>query len=106
MLIKKGGELRYSDITPKSVYFNRRQFLAAAPAAFLAARTASAAKLADAKSQFSTTVPSTDAKYAPTYTNFYESGTSKTQPARNAQNLQRSPWTVTVEGDWAKPRKF
>src|SRR5512143_1369680 len=107
MLIKKGGEPRHSDITPKSVYFNRRQFLAAAPAAFLAVRTASAAKLANvAKSKFSTTEPATDPKYVTAYNNFYEFGTSKNQPARNAQNFQTSPWTVSVEGDCAKPRKF
>jgi len=55
MLIKKGGDLRYSDITPKSVYFNRRQFLAGVPAAFLGLRAANAAKLAAVKSQSSTT---------------------------------------------------
>jgi sulfoxide reductase catalytic subunit YedY len=107
MLIKKGGELRHSDITPKSVYFNRRQFLMAAPAAFLAARTAGAAKLANlAKSPFSTTEPVTADKYVTTYNNFYEFGTSKNQPAKNAQEFRTNPWTVSVEGDCAKPRKF
>jgi sulfoxide reductase catalytic subunit YedY len=107
MLIKKGGDLRYSDITPKSVYFNRRQFLAAAPAAFLAARTASAAKIANVgKSKFSTTEPVTEARHVLSYNNFYEFGTSKNQPARNAQEFRTSPWTVSVEGDCAKPRKF
>ena len=38
MLIRKGADLRYSDITPKSLYFNRRSFLAGLPAAFLAGR--------------------------------------------------------------------
>lgn len=107
MLIKKGGDLRYSDITPKSDYFNRRQFLAAAPAALLAARTLSAAKLPDVKkSPLSTTEAPTDAKYTTTYNNFYEFGTSKNQPARNAQGFRTTPWTVSVEGDCAKPRKF
>ena len=107
MLIKKGGDLRYSDITPKSVYFNRRQFLMAAPAAFLAARTAQAAKLDECrKSPFSTTEPVTADKYVTTYNNFYEFGTSKNQPAKNAQQFKTSPWTVSVEGDCAKPRKF
>ena len=40
MLIKKAADLRYSEVTPKSVYLNRRKFLAAAPAAFLAVREA------------------------------------------------------------------
>src|SRR5689334_3741223 len=107
MLIKKGGDLRYSDITPKSVYFNRRQFLAAAPAAFLATRAARAAALgAVAKSPFSTTEPVTDAKYVKSYNNFYEFGTAKSDPARNAQGFKTSPWVVSVEGDCAKPRRF
>jgi sulfoxide reductase catalytic subunit YedY len=107
MLIKKGEGLRYSDITPKSVYFNRRQFLAAAPAAILAARTASAAKLDNvAKSKYSTTEPVTDRKYTTTYNNFYEFGTSKNQPSRNAQEFRTSPWTISIEGDCAKPRKI
>jgi sulfoxide reductase catalytic subunit YedY len=107
MLIKKGGELRYSDITPKSVYFNRRQFLAAASGALLATGAAHAAKLPNVgKSPLSTTEPPTDPKYTTTYNNFYEFGTSKNQPSRNAQNFRTNPWTVSVEGDCAKPRKF
>ena len=41
MLIKKAADLRYSDITLKSLYLNRRKFLASAasvPAAFLVGR--------------------------------------------------------------------
>jgi sulfoxide reductase catalytic subunit YedY len=107
MLIKKGGDLRYSDVTPKSVYLNRRQLLMAAPAAFLAARTVNAAKLDNlTKSPFSTTEPVTPAKYVTTYNNFYEFGTSKSQPSQTSQNFKTSPWTVSVEGDCAKPRKF
>src|SRR4051812_25740765 len=107
MLIKKGGEPRYSDITPKAVFMNRRQFLAAAGLGTIAAGTAAAAKLPDVgKSQFSTTEPVTEARHSTTYNNFYEFGTSKNQPARNAQQFRTNPWTVSVEGDCAKPRKF
>ena len=35
MLIKKAPDLRYSDVTPKSLYFNRRRFLAGVPAALV-----------------------------------------------------------------------
>jgi len=38
MLIKKADDLRYSDVTPKSVYLNRRKFLAAIPGAALLGR--------------------------------------------------------------------
>jgi len=38
MLIKKPADIRYSEVTPRSVYMDRRKFLAAVPAAFLAGR--------------------------------------------------------------------
>ena len=38
MLIKKPGDIRYSEVTPQALYFDRRKFLAALPAAFLAGR--------------------------------------------------------------------
>src|SRR5436305_15119374 len=107
MLIKKSRDLRYSDSAPKSVYFNRRQFLMAAPAAFLAARTANAAKLENiGKSPFSTTEPVTAEKYVTMYNNFYEFGASKNQPAENSKRFKTSPWHVSVEGECGKPRKF
>ena len=109
MLIRKSGDLRHSDITPKSVYVNRRHFLAAAPAALLATRLArgTTSKLAVAvKSPFSTTEPVTSPNVVERYNNFYEFGTDKGEPSRNAQNFKTSPWMVSVEGECAKPRKF
>ena len=41
-----------------------------------------------------------------TYNNFYEFGTEKDQPAKNAGKFQTSPWSVSVEGEVAKPRTF
>jgi sulfoxide reductase catalytic subunit YedY len=115
MSIPKSAGLRQADVTPKPVYLNRRKFLAAAPAAFVAARellaprdrALAATKLnVAAKSPFSTTEPITAADVATHYNNFYEFGTSKNEPARNAQNFRTNPWTLSVEGDVAKPRKF
>jgi sulfoxide reductase catalytic subunit YedY len=103
MLIKKPADLRYSEVTPKSVYLNRRTFLAGVPAAFLGA----GAKLPSlAKSPFSTTEKANSYNDVTHYNNFYEFGTGKQQPAQNATNFKTSPWTVSVEGDVAKPRKF
>src|ERR1039458_3849643 len=110
MLIKKTADLRYSEVTPKSVYLNRRKFLAGVPAAFLGARAARAqagAKLPSlVKSPFSTTEKANSYNDVTHYNNFYEFGTGKQQPAQNATNFKTSPWTVSVEGDVAKPRKF
>jgi sulfoxide reductase catalytic subunit YedY len=41
-----------------------------------------------------------------TYNNFYEFGTDKADPARNAHTLKTKPWTVVVEGAVAKPRTY
>jgi sulfoxide reductase catalytic subunit YedY len=114
MLIKKPAEFRYSEITPKSAYLNRRKFLAGVPAAFLAgrellspSRRALAAKLENVgKSPFSTTEKQNTLQEVTHYNNFYEFGTRKDQPAKTSQDFKTSPWTVSVEGDVAKPQKF
>jgi methionine sulfoxide reductase catalytic subunit len=43
---------------------------------------------------------------ASTYNNFYEFGTDKSDPARNAHTLKPTPWTVEVEGLVRKPGRF
>ncbi len=45
----------------------------------------------------------TDYKDASTYNNFYEFGTDKADPARNAHTLKTTPWTVEIEGLVKKP---
>jgi methionine sulfoxide reductase catalytic subunit len=39
-----------------------------------------------------------------TYNNFYEFGTDKSDPAENAHTLRPRPWTVTIEGELARPQ--
>lgn len=45
----------------------------------------------------------TDYKDATAYNNFYEFGTDKSDPARNAHSLVTTPWSVAVEGLVKKP---
>jgi sulfoxide reductase catalytic subunit YedY len=108
MLIKKPADLRYSEITPKDIYLNRRKFLAAVPAAFLGARKLMAGTPFPnvAKSKFSTDEKVNSSKDVSTYNNYYEFGTDKDEPAKYAKDFKTSPWTVSVEGLCAKPRKF
>jgi sulfoxide reductase catalytic subunit YedY len=40
------------------------------------------------------------------HNNFYEFGTAKTDPLENSQQLKLEPWTLTVEGEVAKPGKI
>jgi methionine sulfoxide reductase catalytic subunit len=120
MLIRRSPDLTYADVTPKSVYLNRRRFLKGMGLAGVAAlagtrladlispsRSAYAGtKLSTVKSPFSTSEKITPFNDVTHYNNFYEFGADKGDPARNAQNFQTSPWSVSVDGEVAKPRTF
>ena len=43
---------------------------------------------------------------ASSYNNFYEFGTDKADPARNAHTLKTRPWTVAIEGLVKKPGQY
>jgi len=121
MLIKKPSDIRSSEITPQSVYLNRRKFLAGAAAVGaigLAGRAAAelfapAGVAADGtklnvtvKSPFSTTEKLTSLEDITHYNNYYEFGTDKYSPAKLAQALKTRPWKVKVDGEVAKPRTY
>ena len=109
MLVKKEGGIPYSEVTPKAAYLNRRKFLATVPlagAALFATRAWAAAKLAAVKGPFSSDEKPTPFEDVSTYNNFYEFGTGKDEPAKNAGRLKTSPWSIHVEGAVAKPKVF
>jgi len=108
MLFKRGADLRYSEVTPKSVYLNRRRFLSAMPlvGAAFATRAQGAARLAAIKGPFSTDEKPTPFQDVASYNNFYEFGTGKDEPSKNAGRLKTSPWSIAVQGAVAKPKVF
>jgi sulfoxide reductase catalytic subunit YedY len=108
MLIRKPEDIRYSEITLKSVYLNRRAFLTGLPLALVGTRQLLAANnLQAVKSPLSTTGEKLNTfQQVATYNNYYEFGIDKEAPSHNARNFKTSPWTVSVEGDCAKPHKF
>jgi len=113
-----------SEITPQAVYEGRRDLMkllatgaAGAAMASWASREALAqtekpgklAALPGAKSAVSgaaTMEKVTEYKDASSYNNFYEFGTDKADPAKNAHTLQPKPWTVEIEGMVKKPGKY
>ena len=110
MLIRRPSDIAPSEITPRGVYLRRREFLAGAAAlgmiGFIATR-AHAAPLQAAKSPLSTTGETvTPLKDITTYNNFYEFGTDKGDPAKNAHTLKTTPWTVKVDGLVGKPGDY
>ncbi|ACB32671.1 oxidoreductase molybdopterin binding [Leptothrix cholodnii SP-6] len=113
-----------SEITPSGVYASRRDLLRLGGLGALAglglgheawaqagavARPGKLAALASARSSVAgAQVMEKITAYndASTYNNYYEFGTDKADPARNAHKLITRPWTVTVEGECLKPGVF
>jgi len=117
MLIKRPADIPASEITPRDLFDDRRRFLQQAGASLIAgaalwhgvpdnARAAATRLSPLASSPFSTTESQTAYKSVTTYNNFYEFGTDKEDPARNAGKMAVRPWTVRVEGLAGKPRTF
>src|SRR5580704_3721635 len=113
MLIKKAEDILSSEITPKSLYLNRRKFLAGAALAGAAAATGaglrelispSTTALAGTKidgikkSPLSTTETVTPYKDVTNYNNYYEFSTEKDEPAKLAKNFRTRPWKVKIDG--------
>jgi len=110
-----------SDITAKSDYFNRRQLIQQSMALGLLAGLGQAfarpsvvapgklpaltAKHSDMDGANATDVL-TAYTYASTYNNFYEFGTDKADPMRNAHTLKTKPWTLEIEGLVKKPLRL
>ena len=108
MLIRKPPEFRYSQITPKEVYLNRRKFLGAGAAAIGLLATPRPMLAGDKLSGISKSPLSINEKPTPFdaithYNNFYEFGSDKEDPSANSGNFRTSPWTLKVDGEVAKP---
>jgi len=115
------GLARGEAVTPREVHAQRRSFLgrmaagaAGTTLAAWAARDATAQTAAPGKLRPLAGAKSTVAgamtmeKLTPyadvsSYNNFYEFGTDKADPAKNAGSLKTQPWTVVVEGEVKKP---
>lgn len=117
MLIKHrtAHDLTENDVTPQDAYLKRRTFLAGAIAAGMlpAAAVHAAAKkdrvlkpLETSAWPGSTSERQTPADEATSYNNYYEFGTDKTAPAKNAHSLITDPWSVNITGAVAKPGRY
>ena len=120
MLIKSKQPLE-SALTPESIYAERRTILKglglsglllAGPsrAGFFSkeptTQAPAAAKrhfLKYQKADSASALVSTPESKILTHNNFYEFGTDKTDPFKNSQGLRLEPWTLSVEGEVAKP---
>ena len=113
-----------SDITPKHAYLNRRALLqhsvglglltgvgaawsqtGPTPTVVPGKLPALASKRSALENALAVDVP-TAYTYASTYNNYYEFGTDKSEPARNAHTLKTKPWTLEIEGLVKKPMRL
>lgn len=111
MPFRDTSEIAPSEITRRSVYLRRREFVAGAVSAGLIGTMmpllpAMAGPLQFGKSAFSTSEPTTPRKDVTSYNNFYEFGADKDDPARNAHTLTTKPWKVKVGGLVGKPGDY
>ncbi len=91
--------LTHDDVTPRAAYLNRRQIIAAGGAAMgLAGIGGSAMAAAELE-------PNSWEEIT-TYNNFYEFGTQKGDPAKNAHMLTTSPWEIVIDGMVDKPGTY
>ena len=104
MLIRRPPDIAPSEITPHSVYLNRRQFMAGSAGLLLP--VASIAALPASKSPYSASDKPNSRQEITSYNNYYEFGTGKDEPALYAGRLKTRPWSVAVGGEAAKPRSF
>lgn len=127
MLIKSAADIKPSEITSHSAYLNRRKFMQQSGLAMAAMGLSSAAsaletregsplrygpdwlkqQVAGAKeTHYGKGEKLTPYRDVTNYNNFYEFGTGKDDPARNASSLITDPWQVTIEGECEKQGIF
>lgn len=119
MLLKvsKKYDVKESEVTDEALYKERRKFLQTS-ASLTAMSMAPSLSLWPsigstkldfgnlAKSEFSANEELTPLDAITSYNNFYELGTDKGDPKRNAHHLKVKPWSVKVEGECEKPGEY
>jgi sulfoxide reductase catalytic subunit YedY len=113
MLIRRPDDISSSEITPRSAYLSRRKFIrdaagyaalvAVGPGAVAARELGGAGVVGGGSVQEEELTPFEDVT---SYNNFYEFGTGKDDPARNAGSLRTRPWTLSVEGHCERPGEY
>ena len=97
-------KIRSSEITPEKIYNNRRSFIKSIGLG--------ASSIAITSLPFTNTALSkeddkhTSYKDITTYNNYYEFGTSKSDPYIKSQNFKTNAWNISIEGEVDKPVKI
>jgi sulfoxide reductase catalytic subunit YedY len=113
VLIRRPDAIPTREITDPALVLRRRDFLRGAallgagatlPGLALPQPAGAARRLPGVKpGPFGTDEAQTPIEDATRYNNFYELGTDKGDPRRNADQLKVEPWKVSIEGEVKKP---
>ena len=127
MLIKRPNDIQPSEITPRSIFRDRRRFMRdsaglataamlggglsllgpRAAGALAADENATGLKLEGVvESAYRVDEELTPYSDITSYNNFYEFGTDKGDPSRHAGDFTPRPWTVKVLGECEKPGEY
>ena len=116
MLVKKGQDIKSSEITPKKLYMNRRKFIVSSaavaglglikPGSLFALQERKKQLKISKKGEYTVDEKLTSYEDATSYTNYYEFSTSKREPTKLAKDFKTRPWTVSIEGEVLKPLKL
>ena len=109
--VKKSSYIAESEVTDYEIYQRRRDFIkkagstAAALSIGLPALSSAKVTIGDYNKDSDNPLAQelTEEIKVTSYNNFYELGTGKGDPKRNAHLLKTDPWAVTVEGECEKP---
>tara|TARA_B100000767_G_C19643029_1_gene483399 strand:- start:9 stop:914 length:906 start_codon:yes stop_codon:yes gene_type:complete len=90
-------KINNSEITPEKIYNNRRSFIKSiglgASSIAMTSFPLMNNSLANNENKL------TNFKDITTYNNYYEFGTSKGDPFKNAQSFKTKPWNISIEGE-------
>lgn len=102
------SDLKWSDVTPRADYLNRRALMAGAGGGLIATLIGgrALARIAAKPSAYSTSEPPTKFEDITTYNNFYEFGTGKSDPSQYAGKLTIDPWSVQIGGLVDRPGSY
>lgn len=118
--------IRSSEITPETVYRDRRRFLAQMGLGAIGLATAGCGRADQSGANKDAPAPSaggtaltvtkktdfageetpTPLEVVSSYNNYYEFGTGKDEPALYARGFKPRPWSVSVEGECEKPGRI
>jgi len=103
--------LRYSDVTPRQVYLDRRKFMSASVASlaslalpsFIEASPLVSDQAGPFHNLHNEKLP--PKKLITSHNNYYEFGTGKDEPAKNAPKWKPNPeWPIRIEGEVTAPK--